>query len=319
MVDSSAVAHADHIYRTVDSANAAARSLVAASWRRSMLNHHLEPDGSRKPTRLTEKETRDARDQIGRLLTVANPGMDRLFRAVGNNGCCVLLSDASGLILERRGTDGDAPTFREWGLWPSAVWSEETEGTNGIGTCIAERGPVTIHRDQHFLTRNTGMSCVDAPIHDHNGQLVAVLDVSSCRADDTGGFLGLISAAVIDAARRIESDNFRAAYADARIVMGEQHGTAGAVLLAIDQDDLVIGATRAARQIFNLDNDSFKQPRPASDILHGDPPTSGFQSAERSEILRALARSGGNVTAAARLLNIGRATLYRRMQRLNLR
>lgn len=319
MVESPEAAHAGHIVRTVEAANSAAHSLVAASWRRSLLKHRLEPGETRKPTYVTDSETREARDRLDNLVAVAGGSMDRLFRAVGNNGCCVLLSDAAGLLLERRGKDGDATTFRDWGLWPGAVWSEATEGTNGIGTCIAEASPVTIHRDQHFLTRNTAMSCVDAPIHDHRGRLAAVLDVSSCRADDTGGFLGLISAAVIDAARRIESDNFRAAFADARIVMCDQHGTSGAMLMAVDRDDLVIGATRAARQTFGLDEDSFASPRPAADILYGGPQTGDLSTAERGEILRALARTGGNAAAAARLLKIGRATLYRRMQRLGLR
>ena len=45
---------------------------------------------------------------------------------------------------------------------------------------------------------------------------------------------------------------------------------------------------------------------------------SGFERAERAAVKRALARSGGNVSAAARALGIGRATLYRRMNRLGL-
>ncbi|HHY02853.1 MAG TPA: helix-turn-helix domain-containing protein, partial [Paracoccus sp.] len=35
-------------------------------------------------------------------------------------------------------------------------------------------------------------------------------------------------------------------------------------------------------------------------------------------VVRALTRSGGNVTAAARALGVGRATLYRRMRRLGI-
>lgn len=312
-------AHADRILSTVENASSAAQSRVFASWRRSLLNHRLEPGESRPPLTLTDAETDEARQRLDRLLAVASDSMDRLFRAVGRSGCCVLLSDATGLVLDRRGTAGDESIFREWGLWPGAIWGEETEGTNGIGTCITEGAPVTIHRDQHFLTRNTDMSCVDAPIYDQRGRLVAVLDVSSCRPDDAESFLGVISAAVVDAARRIENDSFRTAFADARIVMCDQQGATGSVLLAVDRDDLLVGATRAARQIFGLDDASFTHPRPAEDVLRGTRQPGDFRAAERGEIQRALARSGGNVSQAAHLLNIGRATLYRRMQRLGLR
>ena len=30
-------------------------------------------------------------------------------------------------------------------------WSEESVGTNGIGTCLVEQRALTIHRDQHFF------------------------------------------------------------------------------------------------------------------------------------------------------------------------
>ena len=32
--------------------------------------------------------------------------------------------------------------------------AEEIEGTNGIGTCIAEERPITVHRSQHFRSRH---------------------------------------------------------------------------------------------------------------------------------------------------------------------
>ena len=145
--------------------------------------------------------------------------LDRLFLAVGDAGCCVLLCDAEGVPVERRGAATDDETFHRWGLWPGAVWSEAVEGTNGIGTALAEKRPVTIHRDQHFHARNTGLSCTSHPIHDPLGRLAGALDVSSCRADQTEAMLGLIAAAVADAARAIEAQAFRQAFAEARIVL----------------------------------------------------------------------------------------------------
>jgi transcriptional regulator of acetoin/glycerol metabolism len=40
---------------------------------------------------------------------------------------------------------------------------------------------VTIDRDQHFFTRNSGLFCTTAPIFDEHGDLAAALDVSSAR------------------------------------------------------------------------------------------------------------------------------------------
>ena len=100
--------------------------------------------------------------------------------------------------------------------------------------------------------------------------------------------------------------------------MSESDDTEASTLLAIDQNDLVIGATREARRVFGLDATGALAPRPAADIFgRGDGP-SGFEKAERAAVIRALARAEGNVSQAARQLGVGRATLYRRMKRLGL-
>jgi transcriptional regulator of acetoin/glycerol metabolism len=237
---------------------------------------------------------------------------------VGNTGCCVLLTDNDGVVLDQRSKDSDVEIFNQWGLWSGADWSESSEGTNGVGTCIAEERPVTIHRDEHFFTRNTGMSCMDAPIFGPDGELIGALDVSSCRADQTEAYTRLISTVVAQTAKQIEADAFRVAFPKARIIAALDERGDGAVLLAVDQDDLIIGATRAARRVYQLGQGSVLAPMPASDILGRDSDMSALERAERAALKRAIARSGGNVSAAARELGIGRATLYRRMNRLGL-
>ena len=91
-----------------------------------------------------------------------------------------------------------------------------------------------------------------------------------------------------------------------------------AVLLAVDKDDLAIGATRAARRALGLEREGTIRPRPAADLLGREDELTGFDKAERAAVVRALARAEGNVSAAARALGIGRATMYRRMSRLGL-
>ncbi|MCB9956782.1 MAG: helix-turn-helix domain-containing protein [Parvularculaceae bacterium] len=307
--------HEDRVIETATSDSSAARSKIAASWRRSLVNHGLQPEGVRAADSLGEAELNAAREAAGNLLEIAAPVMDRVFRSVDGAGCCVLLTNAEGVILDRRGTAADENTFRKWGLWPGADWSEEAEGTNGIGTCLVEERAVTIHREQHFFTRNTAMSCMDAPIFDHNGRLLAALDVSSCRDDHTEAMAALIGALVADAARRIEADYFRSVFADARILVAPQQGAGEPSLFAVDRDDLVVGATRAARKAYGLTDATFASPRPADDLF-ATQRSGDLASAERAAIRRAIASTGGNAAAAARQLGISRATLYRRMKRL---
>ena len=290
----------------------AALSPVVASWSRSAHLHGLDPTRDRRPERMTEAELAAAREKMAPLIHAAGPNLDRLFQAVGSVGCCILLADTDGVPLERRGASVDDAIFADWGLWLGTRWSEAAQGTNGIGTCLVEDRVVSIHRDQHFLSRNTILSCMTAPVYDPQGNLAGVLDVSSARSDLTKGFMTLIVQAVTETAQKIEAQAFRDAYPAARMVLvpGNERNPGG--LLAIDPDDLVVGATRAARLHLGLAGDLASMPRPAADVL-GRVAPDRLEDAERSVLARALARAGGNVSAAARNLGISRATLHRKL------
>lgn len=311
--------HADRVLARTRAAGDVSR--LTTSWRRSVLKHGLDPAAPPRTDRLDPAATRDRREALGAFLSVAGPRLDSLYALVCPSGCGVLLTDAGGIVLDRRVSAADAAAFDGWNLAPGCDWSEAAQGTNGIGTCLAEGRQVTIHRDDHFLTSNTGMSCIDAPIHGPDGRLIAALDVSSARADQTAAMNGLLAAMVGQTARQIEQAWFRAAFPGARIlVAGDGAGAAdaGEALIAVDRDDLAIGATRAARRMLGLPKTGPIKPAPVVDLLGRDDQMSGFDRAERAAVARALARADGNVSAAARALGIGRATLYRRMARLGL-
>jgi len=87
------------------------------------------------------------------------------------------------------------------------------------------------------------------------------------RADLTEGFVQLIAVAAADAARHIEAENFRRAFPHARILLAPAGERSGKSLLAVDHDDLVIGATRAARQALGIDAAALARPMPASDLM----------------------------------------------------
>lgn len=316
------VSHIDRVRSVVDDDAAPAASAVAASWRRCVTLHGLDPDARRTPDLIEAAALQDARERLAPLLRAARKPLDRLFAAVAELGCCTLLSNIEGVPLERRSAESDAPDFDARGLRPGAVWSEAREGTNAIGACLAEGRALTIHRDQHFHTRNTGLSCAAAPIYDHEGRLAAALDVSSSRESLPGGVVALVAVAVAEAARAIEAAHFREAFAGARILTAPSER--GAALLAVDRHDLVIGATRAARLELGVTDARIASQLPAADLLAGGGEAEAalqnaeLEDAERGAIRRALARANGNVTAAARLLGVSRATLHRKLGRLGL-
>ncbi|RYH00771.1 sigma-54-dependent Fis family transcriptional regulator [Salipiger sp. IMCC34102] len=308
--------HVARIARAVGSTSKAGTSPLTASWRRSMTHYGLDPTSNGTPDRIEDRELARRRDRMGLLMEVAGPRMNHLFDLVDASGCSVLLTDASGIVLDRRCTDGEATAFTDWGLHPGADWSEAREGTNGIGTCLAEMRKVIIHRQDHFLARNAGLTCMDAPIFGAEGEVIAALDVSSARRDQSEPLNRLLAAAVTRSAGTIEAAHFRACFPGTRIIALD---SCEGLLLAVDRDDLVVGATRAARRALGLKPAGPIVPSPAADLLRGDDAGGGFDAANRSALVRALARADGNASQAARALGIGRATLYRRMRQFGIR
>lgn len=309
--------HQDRVVQASQSSAAVTR--LAASWRRSIKKHGLDPAQIRPHERLSDAELNQRRARQDELLFIAAPQLDQLFQLVCATGCNVLLTDADGIVLEHRVAASDADAFRDFGLWQGVNWSEQREGTNGVGTCLFEGRPVTIHREDHFYTRNIGISCIDAPIWGPDGRIIGALDVSSARHDNSPQWNALILAQVSQTARLIEAGLFRASYPKARIIVAPQDSPNDSpLLLAVDQDDLMIGANRAARRAFGLEKEGRLRPRPASDLLGQTGQASDLDRAERAVLVGALMRERGNVSAAARGLGISRATLYRRINRLGL-
>jgi transcriptional regulator of acetoin/glycerol metabolism len=165
------------------SAGPAADASIARSWLRCLQEHQLDPAHSRQPTVLEHGRVLESCERLQQVLDIASAEMSNLHQQLSGSGHAVLLTDAHGIILNSITSGAERKTFERAGLWLGADWSEACEGTNGIGTCVVERQALTIHRDEHFRGRHTGLTCSASPVFDAQGELLAVLDVSSTRQD----------------------------------------------------------------------------------------------------------------------------------------
>lgn len=117
------------------------------------------------------------------LCTHALPVMETLYGQIVNTHSMVVLTDAEGLILHSLGDDDFLRRADKVALRAGAIWTEQQQGTNAIGTTLAEGQATTIHGDQHFLRANQFLACSSVPILDPYGQLLGVLDVTGdCRS-----------------------------------------------------------------------------------------------------------------------------------------
>ncbi|ACC76189.1 sigma-54-dependent Fis family transcriptional regulator [Paraburkholderia phymatum] len=127
---------------------------------------------------LTHGELRMKLEQNRVLCTHATPVMETLREQIANTQSMIVLTDAEGLILHSIGDDDFLRRAEKVALKAGANWAEERQGTNAIGTAIAERTATVVHGDQHYLAANRFLTCSSVPILDPYGDLVGVLDVT---------------------------------------------------------------------------------------------------------------------------------------------
>ncbi|HEY4802489.1 MAG TPA: sigma-54-dependent Fis family transcriptional regulator [Paraburkholderia sp.] len=118
------------------------------------------------------------REQNRVLCLHAMPVMETLHEQIVNTQSMIVLTNAEGLILHSIGDDDFLQRAEKVALRPGANWAEDRQGTNAIGTALAERCAMVVHGDQHYLAANRFLTCSSVPIFDPYGDVIGVLDVT---------------------------------------------------------------------------------------------------------------------------------------------
>ena len=151
-----------------------------------MLDYSLDLEhGHPEEYVLDQRSLQEHRGRHEELIQIASAEMDWLFDHMALSGSALVLTDAAGILLYERVDPRVVDEVRKAGLRLGADWSESRQGTNGMGTCLAERRPVIVHREEHYRSRLISLSCTAAPIHNGSGELVAALDVTTLNAAGT--------------------------------------------------------------------------------------------------------------------------------------
>jgi len=246
-------------------------SEIVLSWRRCIGDYRVDPRSSATPHIITQTELTLFKEPVSDVLLHAREEIDRLYAIVRQQDYVVLLCNREGVAIQHRGDEAKAEEFKHWGIWLGGVWSEQVEGTNGIGTAIVEQRPVLVQCGQHFRTRHANLSCAGAPIFDADSKLIAVLDASRIDLGRSDRSHSLVLAAVTASVRAIEERLFRHSFRRAWTIAAAPPQARGAgLLLAVDDDQRVVGADRVARGALGLDGKDLLSGKSLSAFFHYD-------------------------------------------------
>lgn len=149
---------------------------VAASWSRVAASG-VDPGGGPAISPLTGAEIEHRRTSSG--LDRFVPMLARSLQTVLDAGQMMVVSDADGRVLWRRGSPAVRRMADRLGFIPGSAWTEGNVGTNAIGTALVLGQPVQIQGAEHFVEAHTRWGCAAAPLADPwTGRLLGVVDVS---------------------------------------------------------------------------------------------------------------------------------------------
>jgi sigma-54 dependent transcriptional regulator, acetoin dehydrogenase operon transcriptional activator AcoR len=249
--------HVDLIVASVAGGAAAASDhdtqppdLIRRSWARCLNSHRLDPARPGRPVVLTQNELGGFREPMEEFIGIATAELRRLYAQVAGSDYVVILTDANGVAVDYLGQASFEQELKQAGLYLGSIWAEAQEGTNGVGTCIATREPLIVHRQEHFRALHTGLTCTVAPIFDPAGALLGVLDVSNMSAP-TDRRSQMLALELVKRSARLMEDGYFLARSRRSWIVGLSAGRELADLvidglLAVDGGGTILGANQTA-------------------------------------------------------------------------
>ncbi|WP_456599270.1 GAF domain-containing protein [Blastococcus sp. SYSU DS0616] len=153
------------------------RGVVARSWSR-VLGLGLDPSRTNAREPLCPAEV-ERRRRCSPLLPVIGELRQVLGSVADASAFLMVVTDADGVLLWREGSARVRLRADALGFTDGARWTEQTVGTNAIGTALAEAAPVQLFSAEHFEQAQHPWYCTAAPIHHPvSGELLGVVDVS---------------------------------------------------------------------------------------------------------------------------------------------
>ncbi len=170
-------------------------TLIEQSWRRCL--------GNEVPVAPERIAYRDLDDVLPVLRRAAEPVLARLKDSFADVPVAMVLSDASGRIVVRH---TDVRRQRDVMDRASAAegfdYSEQSIGTNGIGTVLVERRSVLVRGPEHYNDRLADLTCAGTPIVEpFTGRMVGSFSLA-CSMRDVHPLMTVMAG---DIGRQIES------------------------------------------------------------------------------------------------------------------
>lgn len=225
---------------------------LSRSWARSQAAGLL-PNG-RLPyvEHLTQHELQHTLVRNHDLINHSKPIMEYLLEQVRDTQSMVVLADRRGILVHTMGDPIFLDRANKVSLNPGSSWNETQRGTNAIGLALADSSSVEVHGAEHFLDRNSFLTCAASPIFSARGELLGILDISGHQKIRQSHTLGLVKTAACMVENRLLTATYQKNLRLHLHSLEEGIGSVAESVLALSEDGWILGANRQAQQLLAL-------------------------------------------------------------------
>ena len=188
-----------------DRAPARPRAVVEESWNR-LRAKGIDPEHHTPP--VIDTSGLDMLRQSSGLLAVLDDVSSGLESLIDEGDNILVVADARGRVLWRSGSPRVLRHADRLGFIEGASWSENSVGTNAIGTALVSHRAVQLFSAEHYLRSHHPWTCAGAPIKDpRTGHVIGVVDVSGPAAT-----VHPTTVALVDLVARLAESQLREAH-----------------------------------------------------------------------------------------------------------
>ncbi|WP_083704689.1 sigma-54-dependent Fis family transcriptional regulator [Motiliproteus sp. MSK22-1] len=229
-------------------------AVIEASWDRCR-EYGLNPSSEPVIERLNQGEVNNLKEEHHFLVeTTGNEVLPYYENILSNTQCMILLTDSRGQVLNSWGDRRFLNKQQKAYLDPGSNWVEQVNGTNAIGTAMAQGHAVQVQKDEHFLKANRFMVGSAAPIFNVDHDLLGVLDVSSDTYLPQAHTLGMVKLMSQSVENRLitkifSSENFLLTFNTNLDNIDSQW----AGLIVFNEDGTIISSNRRAELLLGYD------------------------------------------------------------------
>ncbi|WP_251861701.1 sigma 54-interacting transcriptional regulator [Clostridium sp. Marseille-Q2269] len=201
---------------------------------------------------LKGKEITNNIEKNKKFLKVASPFIDIIYDFLKGSEFFIILTDKEGCILKITGDKEVIDIAYNLNMVVGAFMSENSIGTNAMGTAIKENMPIQISEKEHFIKAYHRWTCSAAPVHDINGEIIGCLNLTGDRDRVHAHTLGLVVATVKSIENQIKIDNTNKKLLETYQYMNTIVDSISSGIYVVDSNGQVKTINKAACSILNI-------------------------------------------------------------------